>query len=198
METISVKLINTNNLTWQSAKLLEGLTDDDINQADRYLNEDDKVTHLVSAYLKRKYIWNWEVSSSGKPIAQNICFNISHTKGAVVFVEAPCDVGIDIEYVRPADEDLRRYISSNDEYDFIKDDLSFYKVWTSKESLAKAEGQGISHPNTIPALPLVGEKEYKSNLYYSNYVVHKDYVISVTIKTQNKFLIELNDEKLTF
>ena len=198
MKTIDVKFVDTSKVTWQAAKSLLYVTDEDILGADKYVNEEDKVAHLISAYFKRKYIGEWQIESNGKPVADGKSFNISHTVGAVIFAQDENDVGVDIEKIRPTDGELRRYIASDEEYDSIKDDKSFFELWTAKESIVKATGEGIAHPNKVPALPLSGKKIYKGMEFFSKNCTYSDYVVSVTLKCAFSFDIKITNEILDF
>lgn len=76
-----------------------------------------------------------------------IFFNISHCKQGVVCAISREAVGIDIEEVIPYDDDVARYISSEAEYNHLRNSnnpaLAFCKLWTVKESVLKFTGQGI-------------------------------------------------------
>ncbi len=89
----------------------------------------------------------------GKPYFKNredICFNISHTKNFAAVVFSDTDVGIDIEEKgRMVDMDrfTKRFFSvSENEYFLEAEDKEacFFKLWTRKESLLKADGCGIT------------------------------------------------------
>ena len=80
------------------------------------------------------------VNEYGKPVAEGIFFNVSHCAGAVTLVLADKDVGVDIENVRQTGPALIDYVSCKNEKQAIKSGKDFFKVWTAKESLVKAEG----------------------------------------------------------
>ena len=194
MDELIVRFADTSKVTWQNAKSLSYVTSDDIALADKYVQEEDKVAHLVSAYFKRKYIGEWQIAKSGKPFAEGKHFNVSHTQGAVVFVEAKKEIGIDVERIRPTDEDLRRYISTNEEYAIITDDKSFFEIWTAKESLAKATGEGVASPSHIPALPLDGAKTHNGAPFFSQHAATNDCILSVTREGETPFIIKIIPE----
>jgi len=78
---------------------------------------------------------------------------------------------------------MRRYISSDQEYKYIKDDKSFFEIWTSKESLTKCIGDGLNKIiKDIPGLPLNGKKEYLGKNYISECIEYNGYIISVTLE----------------
>ena len=50
-------------------------------------------------------------------------------------------------------EDLKRYISTDEEYEYIKDDKSFFEIWTNKEALSKCIGIGLT--KKVKEIPVV-------------------------------------------
>ena len=197
-EKITVKFVNINGVGWEDLQGLKHITDEDYVKADAYNDEEDKVARLISAYLKRKYIGVWKLGANGKPVAAGKYFNLSHTRGAVVFAESDCDVGIDIEKIRPVNDKLKRHIASGEEYAHIKDEKTFFEIWTAKESLAKAAGSSVAmRANTIPALPLDGEKRFSGEKFFSRCLQYGDYVISITRKG-GRFEVEIQDENFIY
>ena len=147
--------------------------------------------------MKNKYIKDYYLNEFGKPLSKDICFNISHSQGVVIFAMYEFDVGVDIEKIRTSQDDVRRYISNDEEYAYIKDDKSFYEIWTSKESLVKALGIGIKdNIKDIPALPINGVKQYKNQEFISRNVEFEDFVISVTTVRKGDFEIKVLKEEL--
>lgn len=86
----------------------------------------------------------------GKPYIvgrEDIHFNLSHCREAVVCVVSNEEVGIDVERIRPYNDNLARYVLNDEEYDKVRlsdnPALEFTKFWTKKESLLKLTGEGI-------------------------------------------------------
>lgn len=92
----------------------------------------------------------------GKPFVKNqatnssLRFNLSHTSrlGAVA-VSAGIELGLDIEEIRPIDRDVARSLSPNEQLGlaaFEAQDwlLAFYRCWSRKEAVLKAEGVGLN------------------------------------------------------
>ncbi|MGQ0446081.1 MAG: 4'-phosphopantetheinyl transferase family protein [Beijerinckiaceae bacterium] len=80
-------------------------------------------------------------------------FNVSHSRRwALIGFSGSRDIGVDIEFMRPADGELNlaRSFFSDAEYRSLEGLangmllLSFYKIWTCKEAALKAIGAGIS------------------------------------------------------
>ena len=87
----------------------------------------------------------------GKPYLRDyprIFFNISHCKTGVVCALADIEVGVDIQDIRPFDIDVAQRVCSENELRMLSasDEPAklFCKIWTEKESYAKAEGISVS------------------------------------------------------
>lgn len=103
------------------------------------------------------------------PKAPYIYFNISHTRGMVVCILSDKEIGIDIEYIRKADNSLICRICSEEEKEYIlgktntdseeeqkyilgktnvdseeERNIRFTRIWTLKESYIKAIGKGLA------------------------------------------------------
>ena len=174
------------------------LSDEDLKGLEKYKAVEVKKEKIVSLYFKNKYVGESTINEYGKPQSDKCFFNISHSKGVVVLaVSQKYDIGVDIEVIRNKDEDLVKYISSEEEYKFIKNEIDFFSVWTNKESLVKCLGTGIrSQVKTIPALPLNGKKEFSSQSFFSKVIKNNDYIISVTINGDKEFNLNLSMENV--
>lgn len=162
---------------------------------EKYKNENVKKEKIVSAYLKNKYIGEYHLNEYGKPVSDNIFFNISHSHGYIVLVIDQVPVGIDIEKIRAVEEDLRNYISNEEEKQYIHDDESFFEIWTNKESLVKANGNGINQkPNLIPGLPISGPRIYQNKIFFNKTIKYQDLVITVSREGNDEFDINVIQE----
>ena len=75
-----------------------------------------------------------ERESGGKPFfpdRPDICFNLSHSHGAVVCALHDRSVGVDVERLRPAPPRLARGM----------EDVAFFRLWTGREATVKRSGQ---------------------------------------------------------
>lgn len=152
-------------------------------------------TKEASLYLKKKYIGKWECNKYHKPVNKELFFNVSHSHDIVAIGIADVDIGIDIEKIREVDDKLKRYVSSDEEFNTINTNEDFFKVWTAKESLVKAQGTGIDRrPENIPALPFDGIKEYNKIIYRSKQVKLDGYILAITIRSDEDFDLEVERE----
>ena len=197
MFNIKVTFCDTNRLSLENILSSSFLCDSDISNLRRFKVEETKKEKACSLIFKNKYVGEYHLNEFDKPLSDSIYFNISHSKGAVVFIKDDFPVGIDIEKIRPVEDNLVDYISSKEEREYIKDEIGFYEIWTNKESLTKAIGTGIKTKiKEIPGLPIKGIKEYQGKKYYCYTVKYKDYIISVTRENIEPFEIEIKEETL--
>ena len=79
----------------------------------------------------------------GKPyIEGGPYFSISHCKEGIAVAIDEEPIGIDIEAIRHANEDLIEKVMNLDERVGM-DDRKFTRLWTQKEAIVKAQGVGI-------------------------------------------------------
>ena len=87
-----------------------------------------------------------EKEENGAPVpAGGIYWSLSHKSRYVAAVAAPKPVGIDIEQIRPVKEGLDQRIAGPGEWNLFPGDrrVAFFRCWTAKEAVLKAEGVGI-------------------------------------------------------
>lgn len=166
----------------------------DVDIKDDLLNTQKKKEKVISKYLKDKYIKNYYISKTNKPLSDDICFNISHSGNLIILGMSDIPLGVDIELIRPIKEQLKKYISTSIEYEYIKDEETFFEIWTNKESLLKCQGEGIvTKLDQVPALPINDVRTYLNECYISKTFKFKNYIISITLKGNTPFEVELEE-----
>lgn len=94
---------------------------------------------------------------NGKPFWENgPYFSISHCKAGIAVALSDTPVGIDVETIRHADEDLIKRTMNAAERELIQTDRDFIRLWTKKEAAVKAQGTGIQ---SFEQLQTILEKE---------------------------------------
>ena len=87
--------------------------------------------------------------------SRNLHFSVSHSQGMALFaLSRGSAVGIDLEAVRPLsdlDSMIERCLSSKEKSELIhlpfeQRQSGFFKLWTCKEAIVKASGEGLSRP----------------------------------------------------
>ena len=91
---------------------------------------------------------DFEYNEHGKPFIEGgPYFSISHCKEGIAVAINDTQIGIDIEAIRHADEDLIARTMNEEERlqvtGYGVPDRMFTRLWTQKEAIVKAEGTGI-------------------------------------------------------
>ena len=118
----------------------------------------------------------------GKPVIvghEDIHFNISHCKRAVVCAISNEEVGVDVECTDRGNENLIRYTMNDEEQKQIfsapDPNTEFIRLWTMKEALLKLTGYGITDDMKTVLLP-----EHTKDIHIESFVIkEKNYAYSV-------------------
>ena len=196
MKKIKLYYIELDKLNENIINNLPFIKEEDYTNANRFALKQNKLQHLISYYFKRKYLGDYSLNEYGKPISKGKYANLSHCDNLVIVGVSDCDIGVDIERVKPVKEELKRYVSSDIENEEIKSDLDFFKIWVAKESLIKCLGLTISKIKEVPSLPFVGKREYLGNTFYTKETKINDYLVAVTIKSDEDFELDISQEEI--
>jgi len=114
---------------------------------------------ILSLYVKIKpKNIQIQYADRGKPfILSSLQFNLSHSHERAVFAIAnQVQVGIDIEKIRSdyKDEVAKRFFSTEEYEAFAllphsQKVTNFFKIWTQKEALVKATGEGLARLHSL-------------------------------------------------
>jgi len=145
-------------------ELFTGIPEKARQQIGRYRFIKDQKACLIGKLLIRKGITYLGLGSEydldsiayteyNKPYFStgNLHFNISHSHFCVVCaMSVHCSLGIDVEHIRPVSiEDFTSHMAPA-ELDLINSSptpmVSFYRYWTQKECVIKADGKGLGIP----------------------------------------------------
>ena len=140
-----------------SPELLQGLSEERILKIQSQRQADKRKQSLGAGLLLREVLWRHGVSEksvyvgqNGKPMAEELCFNISHSGQLVACAIGDKPVGCDVEEMKAVPEGFvtrffsdgeRRYLQ---EFKDIAHQEAFFRLWTMKESYAKMTGEGMS------------------------------------------------------
>ena len=166
MSDNDIKILHTHfsselsNKTWNSYlhKLPEAIQGEII----RYKRWEDRQARLFGKLLLLEclkdrgypsdYLNYIEFDKYGRPyLEHDIDFSISHSGEYVICAITDAGkLGVDIERIKPIDlSDFERYMTP-EQWKKIKEDSNeykiFYRYWTIKESVLKADGRGLSIP----------------------------------------------------
>jgi len=137
----------------------------EIEKSKRFVYDNDRKSYLVRKFFLRILLAKYTstdpknirfyTTENKKPSVNGIEFNVSHSTNFVAIALSPNNIGIDIERVDEA-FDFKNLLPScfnETESNYILSGntlFNFYTLWTRKEALLKATGEGL-----IDALPLL-------------------------------------------
>jgi len=149
------------------------LRSDEIERANRYVQTKDSrrfivsrgaLRHILGRYLSRPPA-SIELGEgvNKKPLVLNpadtgLYYNVSHSGDWIMIAIASSEIGVDIEFINPVFDfnEVMPDIFKPDEISFVRDADStrrFFMLWTRKEALVKATGQGLDENfMSIPGL----------------------------------------------
>jgi len=158
------------------------IPDEQLKRILEYKNDEDQIKRLLARtflfeYCQKRYNLNnfsFEYTENQRPKFKysDIDFSISYSQNIIaIAVSTKSRIGVDIELLEPSiiskkvayefmnDKELTTFIELN-KSDRIK---YFYEIWTAKESLLKARGDGLcTNPKDIinNSKKLIHFKEY--------------------------------------
>lgn len=197
MKNINVIVLDVNQYSLEDLLKSPYLTLKNVEEIERIKNTLTKKEKAGSFILKNKFIGSYSVNDFNKPISPFMHFNVSHSFGLVVLAINNKDIGIDVELIREVDPSLVVFVTSEEEKKHLNGPESFFKIWTSKESLLKCLGLGIRKKlSEISSIPFNGLKEYDGETFYSQITKYRDYIVSITIQGDEEFDINFKEESL--
>lgn len=147
------------------------MSPDELKRADKFHFEIDKNRYVCARGILRTLIFcqsgikpsfiKYHLTQYGKPELEkdlnksSLKFNLSHSKNCLcIGITYDIEIGVDIEFIDPIPEltDLAKTYLSPKEYEHIiklpeqHRYRDFYLLWTKKEAITKALGQGLSIP----------------------------------------------------
>lgn len=193
------------DLVAQEKELLSLLSPDEVQRAERFRFDIHRLRYLTARAMLRKILSLYtgiaaekiifSYGQRGKPYLRdnplNLQFNLSHSEDMAVYALTRQDeIGVDIEKISASyKEGVAERFFSKQEYlqltQLSKQDqiVGFYRLWSRKEAVIKALGEGLFAPladfsvsaqEKIETLVLThAQKEYSYHLESFN--VHPDY-----------------------
>lgn len=143
----------------------ERLTPARRSRMQRYFQPEDQQRSLVAGLLLRAALGideamcierdpNGKLFLPGGPF-----FNLTHGGDIVALAVADCEVGVDVEDIRAYSDEVASQCFTPDELKWMRGqadpEQAFYVLWTGKESIMKATGQGFRlEPESFSIMPI--------------------------------------------
>lgn len=166
LNTVDIWLLDIEKLSKISYDWENILSAEEVQRANRFYFEKDKQIFIMLHACKRLALSSYLeqppekirffFQEKGKPFLKDtlLTFNLSHTKEmAILAISTDVEIGVDIEKIKTNVNylDIAKRFFHPDEYhhltkieDFQKQQQFFYLLWTAKEALLKATGEGIA------------------------------------------------------
>lgn len=196
--------INQNHQKFQE-EYIKMLSEEELLKAKKFARDEDSARYLLSRFASRSILANYlltspseiqfHLSANKKPMADGVEFNISHSGAYIVMAIAPGPVGIDLEYIKEDFnfDNLLDDCFSVTEKQFIlqknEERIRFYLLWTRKESLLKATGEGLTnHLNQLDCSLSSTILRNQISYYIKSFKIDQDHIMSVSgTKESTKF-----------
>lgn len=185
-------------------ELVDVLSEREQEKASRMFIPQDKERYAVSKFCLRTLLSlfldapanevDFIAHAHKKPTVKGLEFNISHTGDYVLIAISPKPVGIDVEYLN-REFDFKSILDitfSKKEIDFIGDKdinpTNFYAMWTRKEALLKASGEGVS--DNLHLIECLGEYLQQKEQVFKmrTFMIEESYVASIATAIDQKEL----------
>lgn len=140
----------------ENSKIMEGLPEERKSKILNCRQKHKRLQSLGAGLLLSKVLKQYKVpmetlrtDSSGKPVVEGICFNLSHSGDIVICAVSEKSVGCDIERVKDAPKQMAKRMFSVEERKCLQQvsgesyNREFFRIWTRKESFLKMTGTGI-------------------------------------------------------
>ncbi len=185
-------LVRRNSYATVASTLPAAISKQEAARGERFTQAKDKELYLLGKYALRKILADmtglppselpFSTIGNGKPFFQEQEFNITHSGNHTYLAFSPFSIGIDAEIFNP-DFDTQSIIDfcfSDEERALLSDGnylVNFYTIWTRKEALLKATGEGLCEDMKQVTI-LEDEVIRQGKKYFLATRQHEDYIIS--------------------
>lgn len=168
------------------------LTDEEEKKCARLMREQDRNSYRYRHGMLRRWLSEWsgiteqalEITQNvfGKPAApgNRLHFNMSRSGELCAFAFATSDLGVDIEKRRDSQPflNIAGLHYHPDEKAVIIGDDDFFRIWTRKEAVMKAEGSGLN--DSLAGMNSMTEQVmYKNRRYHLQSLLGPDFILSL-------------------
>jgi 4'-phosphopantetheinyl transferase len=185
-------LVRRNTYAAVASTLPAAISKQEAARGERFFQNKDKEVYLLGKYALRKILAEmtglppselpFSMIGNGKPFFEEQEFNLTHSDDHTYLAFSPFAIGIDAEKINP-DFDTQSIIDacfSDEERALLSDGnylINFYTVWTRKEALLKATGEGLCEDMKQVAI-LEDQVTRYGKKYFLATRRHEDYIIS--------------------
>lgn len=139
--------------------------------------------HILSVFLNtHPSALNFHTGKGQKPYLDGLEYNITRSGDFIIIAVSQQSIGIDIEYIKPSFDftDICEQHFHEEEQNWVnKESLRFFTVWTRKEAVLKATGEGLT--DDMATFSTIFPRVYRSGteLHLDTYLTNNNYVLSI-------------------
>lgn len=188
-----IVFIHRNHYVTLEDAILANVNSEETARASRFFHSKDREVYLLGKYVLRKILAMqtglapqkiiFSKTHTHKPFFEGQEFNLSHSSDHIYLAFSPFEVGIDAEK-NNLDFDLQPVVDacfSEEESAMLSTEEEyrphFYTIWTRKEALLKATGEGLCDDmKQVSAIP--SQVRRNGQLYFLATRRHQDYIVS--------------------
>ncbi|AXE17487.1 hypothetical protein DR864_06955 [Runella rosea] len=187
-----IVFIHRNRYLTLEEAILANVSLEETARANRFFHSKDRELYLLGKYVLRKILAEqtglapqkiiFSKTHTHKPFFEGQAFNLSHSGDHIYLAFSPFEVGIDSEKTN-LDFDLQPVVDacfSEEEFAMLSTKdyrRNFYRIWTRKEALLKATGEGLC--DDMKQVPTINSHVYRNGqLYFLATRRHEDYIVS--------------------
>ena len=128
----------------------------------------------ISADRSGHVLGELQKETNGRPLpCRGIYWSLTHKPRYVAAVCAPFAVGIDIEQIKPVKPALFAKVASEAEWQMMgRSEAAFFRAWTAKEAVVKAEGVGFAGFSRCRIVDLLSEDQMQLTFDQRRYYIH--------------------------
>ncbi|WP_316839565.1 4'-phosphopantetheinyl transferase family protein [Pedobacter gandavensis] len=178
------------------------LSTEELAKAVRFLHQQSRENYTVRKYFLRKLLAHFRdipaaelvfhLKDNKKPAIDGLCFNVSHSKDLITIAFSARNIGVDIEYIDPYFQykEVMDLCFSEQEKVMVENAalpiLTFYLLWTRKEAIVKATGEGIVEQ--LQDVPTNTATVLRAGLNYhiNSYFATETYLLTTAVPVDSK------------
>lgn len=183
------------------------LSEEELKRSTRFFHKEDRERFISSKFFLRtllskflavppNQLW-YHTTANRKPAIPGLFFNVTHSGNYLLIAIGPAAMGIDVERI-DKDFDFESVLTSSfsrDETTYIRNGdqiLNFFLLWTRKESLLKASGEGLT--DELDQVSSLYPKGIRGQVSYQlmSFKIDENYVASLALSQDDQELIYIS------
>lgn len=191
----------------ERGNLSQSLSADEKEKVSRFKFKKDADISLVSRFLLRQILGSFlsvpaqeiifSYNQYDRPYLEGgVDFNVSHAGNRIVIAVNPKGkVGVDIEKIKPIEDNVANICFTSEEKEYINQENGFdlerfFELWTLKEAFIKAHGQGMSYPLLAFYFQIDNEisffsKEKSDKWNFKRYEIDPEYKLALCLDSKD-------------